>query len=45
MLNWIAIWVGSYLFALGGPLQNSNPTQQDVPVSNDIAPAAHLPVF
>jgi general nucleoside transport system permease protein len=45
MLNWIAIWVGSYLFNLGGPLQNTNPTQQDVPVSNDIAPGAHLPVF
>jgi simple sugar transport system permease protein len=45
MLNWVAIWVGSYLFALGGPLQNTNPQQQDVPVSNDIAPAAHLPVF
>jgi simple sugar transport system permease protein len=45
MLNWVAIWVGSYLFALGGPLQNSNPQQQDVPVSNDIAGNAHLPVF
>jgi len=45
MLNWVAIWVGSYLFALGGPLQNTNPQQQDVPVSNDIAPGTHLPVF
>jgi simple sugar transport system permease protein len=45
MLNWVAIWVGEYLFALSGPLQNTNPQQQDVPVSNDIAPAAHLPVF
>src|SRR3954451_11114827 len=45
MLNWVAIWVGSYLFALGGPLQNTNPQQQDVPVSNDIAANAHLPVF
>ena len=45
MLNWVAIWVGSYLFALGGPLQNTNPSQQDVPVSNDIAANAHLPVF
>ena len=45
MLNWVAIWVGSYLFALGGPLQNTNPQQQQVPVSNDIAPNAHLPVF
>jgi simple sugar transport system permease protein len=45
MLNWVAIWVGSYLFALGGPLQNTNRSQQDVPVSNDIASNTHLPVF
>src|SRR3954453_3924965 len=45
MLNWIAIWVGSYLFNLGGPLQNTDPTQQDVPKSNDIAQSAPLPVF
>jgi general nucleoside transport system permease protein len=45
MLNWIAIWVGSYLFGLGGPLQNSDPTQQDVPKSNDVVANAHLPVF
>jgi ABC-type uncharacterized transport system permease subunit len=45
MLNWIAIWIGSYLFNLGGPLQNTDPTAQDRPVSNDIAPGAHLPVF
>jgi simple sugar transport system permease protein len=45
MLNWIAIWIGSYLFNLGGPLQNTDPTSQDRPVSNDIAAGAHLPVF
>jgi general nucleoside transport system permease protein len=45
MLNWIAIWVGSYLFNLGGPLQNTDPTAQDVPKSNDIVQNAHLPVF
>jgi simple sugar transport system permease protein len=45
MLNWVAVWVGSYLFALGGPLQNSDPSQQSVPVSNDIAASAKLPVF
>jgi simple sugar transport system permease protein len=45
MLNWIAIWTGSYLFNLGGPLQNSNPAQRDVPVSNDIVEGAKLPVF
>ena len=43
MLNWIAIWVGAWLFGDGGPLQNSaNPT---VPISNDIADSAKLPVF
>ncbi len=45
MLNWIAIWVGAYLFNLGGPLQNTDPTAQDVPKSNDIVQSAHLPVF
>jgi len=43
MLNWIAIWVAEWLFGDGGPLQNSsNPS---VPVSNDIADSAKLPVF
>jgi ABC-type uncharacterized transport system permease subunit len=45
MLNWVAIWVGAYLFALGGPLQNTDPSQQSVPVSNDVAASAKLPVF
>jgi general nucleoside transport system permease protein len=45
MLNWIAVWVGSYLFALNGPLQNSDPAQQSVPVSNEVAASAKLPVF
>jgi len=43
MLNWIAIWVGEWLFGDGGPLQNS--TQQFVPVSNNVAKSAQLPVF
>ena len=43
MLNWIAYWVGSYLFGLGGPLQN--PANSAVPISKDIAPNAHLRVF
>jgi simple sugar transport system permease protein len=43
MLNWIAYYVGSYAFGLGGPLQNS--TQKSVPVSNDIALNTHLHVF
>jgi ABC-type uncharacterized transport system permease subunit len=45
MLNWVAFWVGSYLFALNGPLQNSDPTQQSVPVSSDVAASAKLRVF
>jgi general nucleoside transport system permease protein len=45
MLNWIAVWVGSYLFALHGPLQNNDPAQQSVPVSGDVAASARLPVF
>jgi general nucleoside transport system permease protein len=43
MLNWIAYWVGFWLFGLGGPLQNS--TQPSVPVSNDVAASAKLPVI
>jgi simple sugar transport system permease protein len=43
MLNWIAYWVGSYLFSLGGPLQND--TQKSVPISNDVADSAKLHVF
>ncbi|HEY4097826.1 MAG TPA: ABC transporter permease [Baekduia sp.] len=43
MLNWIAIWMGVYLFGLGGPLQNN--AQPDVPISNDIVPGAKLKVF
>jgi general nucleoside transport system permease protein len=43
MLNWIAVWVGVYLFSIGGPLQNH--TQRDIPVSADIVKSAHLPVF
>jgi general nucleoside transport system permease protein len=43
MLNWIAYWVGTWLFGLGGPLQSD--TDKDVPVSNDIFPSAKLPVF
>jgi ABC-type uncharacterized transport system permease subunit len=43
MLNWVAIWSGIYLFGLGGPLQSD--TERSVPVSNDIAENAKLPVF
>jgi general nucleoside transport system permease protein len=43
MLNWIAIWIGFFLFGLGGPLQND--TQTSVPISNDVVEGAKLPVF
>lgn len=43
MLNWTAVWVGSYLFSQGGPLQSS--TQPNLPESNVVAPGARLPVF
>ena len=43
MLNWIAIWIGVFLFGLGGPLQNDR--QEFVPISNDIVDGAKLPVF
>jgi ABC-type uncharacterized transport system permease subunit len=43
MLNYVALWIGVYLFALGGPLQNDRDTS--VPVSNDVVESAQLPVF
>jgi general nucleoside transport system permease protein len=43
MLNWIAIWVGVWLFGLGGPLQN--PETPSVPISSDVTSSAKLPVF
>jgi simple sugar transport system permease protein len=43
MLNWVAIYGGLFLFGLGGPLQSD--TDKSVPVSNDIAAGAKLPVF
>ncbi len=43
MLNWIALWLGVYLFQLGGPLQD--PTQKSVPVSKTVVASAKLPVF
>jgi ABC-type uncharacterized transport system permease subunit len=42
MLNWIAIWVTTALVGQGGQLQTHD---KSVPVSQDIAPGAHLPVF
>jgi general nucleoside transport system permease protein len=43
MLNWIALWVGIWLFSLGGPLQND--AQKSIPVSEDVVEGAKLPVF
>jgi general nucleoside transport system permease protein len=45
MLNWTAVYVGAYLFGLGGPLQNTDPDQQSIPVSADVLESARLPVF
>src|SRR5436309_1845465 len=43
MLNWIAIWAGEYFFGQGGPLQSV--TNPSVPISDDVADGAKLPVF
>ena len=43
MLNWTVLWVGVFLFGLGGPLQND--TQESVPISNDVVEGAKLRVF
>ena len=40
MLNWTVLWVGVFLFGLGGPLQND--LQESVPISNDILESAKL---
>jgi ABC-type uncharacterized transport system permease subunit len=39
MLNWIAIFGGSYLVELGGPLQGRQPS---IPRSDDVLPSAEL---
>ncbi len=43
MLNWIALWIGVWLFSLDGPLQNT--AQKSIPVSEDVVEGAKLPVF
>jgi general nucleoside transport system permease protein len=45
MLNWTAVYVGSYLFTLGGPLHSDDPAAASIPVSEDILESARLPVF
>jgi simple sugar transport system permease protein len=41
MLNWIAYWFASYCFGQGGPLQNTTPGQESVPISDDIYEKSH----
>ncbi len=43
MLNWIALWIGSWLVGFGGPMQD--PAQGSVPVTRQVAESAKLPVF
>jgi general nucleoside transport system permease protein len=43
MLNYTAVYIGLWLFGLGGPLQNDR--EASLPVSNDVAEGAKLPVF
>ena len=43
MLNWIAFWVGSYLFSIGGPLQSDS--EASVPISSDVKDSAKLPIL
>jgi ABC-type uncharacterized transport system permease subunit len=45
MLNWTAVYVGLYLFGLGGPLHSDDPDSASIPVSNDVLESAQLPVF
>jgi simple sugar transport system permease protein len=45
MLNWIAYWLGTYLFGLSGPLQTSAPAQASIAISNDVLENAKLHVF
>jgi simple sugar transport system permease protein len=43
MLNWTALWIGSYLVGFGGPLQD--PKAFSVPVTRPVDPGAKLHVF
>jgi general nucleoside transport system permease protein len=43
MLNWIALWIGSYLVGFEGPLQD--PGQVFVPVTEEVSASAKLNVF
>jgi ABC-type uncharacterized transport system permease subunit len=43
MLNWIALWVASYLVGFGGPMQD--PAAGPVPVTKQITESAKLPII
>ncbi|HEV3478696.1 MAG TPA: ABC transporter permease [Gaiellaceae bacterium] len=43
MLNWIALWIGSYLVGFEGPLQD--PAQVFVPVTEEVSQGAKLNVW
>jgi ABC-type uncharacterized transport system permease subunit len=43
MLNWIALWVASYLVGFGGPMQD--PAAGPVPVTKEITGSAKLPII
>lgn len=45
MLNWTAVYIGIYLFGVGGPLHSSDEAMSSIPVSNDVVEAARLHVF
>ena len=45
MLNWTAVYVGLYLFGLGGPLHSDDPAAASIPVSEDVLESARLPVW
>jgi ABC-type uncharacterized transport system permease subunit len=42
MLNWIALWVASYLVGFGGPMQD--PHAGPVPITQEISSSAKLPI-
>ena len=45
MLNWIAFYLASWVFGNGGALQTTDPTRTTVPISDDVAHSAQLPVI
>jgi ABC-type uncharacterized transport system permease subunit len=45
MLNWIAVFVASYLVGFGGPLQDPAAEVTGVPVTRPVAESAKLPVI